>query len=101
MRRNVENQLEELRSEYRSSLPAKLAKLESMMPRLEKDVSTFPEFYRSVHSLKGTSGTYGLKRFSRACQELEDELLKQESKQVFQLHHLQELILRLYEQISD
>ena len=70
--------LRQLRHGYLQDLPEKLDRLEGLLLAAEKSHDTdgerFADFYRQVHSLKGSGGTYGLHILSTVCHQLEDLL---------------------------
>jgi chemotaxis protein histidine kinase CheA len=77
---DFEQALRRLRAEYRAALPARLDTLEAEVARARSEGT--PEALRDArgqaHTLKGTSGSYGLDRVSQAllaAEEALDELL--------------------------
>ena len=70
--------LRQLRESYLHDLPEKLDRLESLLLAAGKttdaDGERFADFYRQVHSLKGSGGTYGMHGLSTVCHQLEDFL---------------------------
>lgn len=70
--------LRQLRESYLQDLPEKLDRLEGLLLAAGKttdaDGERFADFYRQVHSLKGSGGTYGLHVLSTVCHQLEDYL---------------------------
>lgn len=74
--RDFEQALRRLRAEYRAELPARLEALEAELARARAEGS--PEALREargrVHTLKGTSGSYGLDGVSRALEAAEEAL---------------------------
>jgi chemotaxis protein histidine kinase CheA len=72
--------LRRLRAEYRAELPARLDVLEHALERAraEGSAEVALEARRLAHTLKGSSGSYGLSAFSEAVEAVEqalDELL--------------------------
>lgn len=74
---SVERLIAGLRQNYLAELPEKHDELECLILKLDK-AATFPEafveLYRQIHSLKGTSGTFGLTLLSNICHQFEDAL---------------------------
>ena len=70
--------LRQLRDSYLQDLPDKLDRLESLLLAAGKSTDTdgerFADFFRQVHSLKGSGGTYGLHVLSTVCHQLEELL---------------------------
>ncbi|MCX7172010.1 MAG: Hpt domain-containing protein [Proteobacteria bacterium] len=69
--------LQKLRNSFIDEMPEKLVRLEGLLLELEKhpaDGEAFDEFYRIVHSLKGSGGTFGLHIITTICHQLEDLL---------------------------
>jgi len=67
----------QLRNSFLEEMPEKLDRLENLLFRMEKsgvDSEAFNEFYRIVHSLKGSGGTHGLNIITTICHQLEDLL---------------------------
>jgi len=74
---SVERLIAGLRQNYLAELPEKFDELESLILKLDKASSfteAFVELYRQLHSLKGTSGTFGLTALSNICHQFEDAL---------------------------
>jgi HPt (histidine-containing phosphotransfer) domain-containing protein len=73
---SFELHLEKLKSEYKVQLPGKMEAIASDWNQLNKQWS--PELmvllHRNVHSLIGTSGTFGFIDISKAARELETQL---------------------------
>ena len=72
--------LRRLRAEYRAELPARLDVLEQALERAraERSAEAALEARRLAHTLKGSSGSYGLSAVSEAIEAIEralDELL--------------------------
>lgn len=74
---SFELHLEKLKSEYKAQLPAKIAAIKSdwllLNNRWQGDVTV--QLHRNVHSLIGTSGTFGFNDISKTARTME-ELLK-------------------------
>ena len=67
----------QLRNTFLEGMPEKLDRLENLLLEMEKsgaDSEIFNEFYRIVHSLKGSGGTFGLHITTTICHQLEDLL---------------------------
>ena len=67
----------QLRNSFLEELPEKFDRLENLLLEMEKngdDGESFNEFYRIVHSLKGSGGTHGLQIITTICHQLEDLL---------------------------
>ena len=67
----------QLRNHFLDDLPEKLERLENLLLIIEKGgdrSEAFNEFYRLVHSLKGSGGTHGLHIITTICHQLEDLL---------------------------
>jgi diguanylate cyclase (GGDEF)-like protein len=73
---SFELHLEKLKSEYKAQLPAKIAAIESdwqlLNNRWKGDVTV--QLHRNVHSLIGTSGTFGFNDISKTARTLEEQL---------------------------
>lgn len=84
---NTTNQsmLDKIVSDYINALPEKIASLELLLIRLQRNDELYEEVFRMIHSLKGTSGTYGCEDISKICHEFEDELLSQNREQQYNL----------------
>lgn len=67
----------QLRNTFLEDMPEKLDRLENLLLEMEKngvDSDAFGEFYRIIHSLKGSGGTFGLHIITTICHQLEDLL---------------------------
>lgn len=67
----------QLRNSFLEEIPEKLDRLEQLLIAMEKygvNCDSFNEFYRIVHSLKGSGGTFGLHIITTLCHQLEDLL---------------------------
>jgi len=67
----------QLRNTFLEEIPEKLDRLDQLLVAMEKagvDSDSFNEFYRIVHSLKGSGGTFGLHIVTTICHQLEDLL---------------------------
>jgi len=67
----------QLRKSFVEDMPEKLDRLENLLLEMEKGKvgsEAFNEFYRIVHSLKGSGGTHGLQIITTICHQLEDLL---------------------------
>lgn len=73
MKNEIQKKLEALRAAYAQSLPIKIKALVKRWSALNEhfDPIQFREFHREVHSLCGTSGTYGYTKLSQASRDLE------------------------------
>ena len=70
MNRNTQEKLEALHQAYVESLPDKVIEIESYWKEIEQgsyNEELWQDFYRAVHSLAGSSGTFG---FNNLCQVL-------------------------------
>ncbi len=66
-----------LRQAFLDELPEKLGELERLLLQLENTAhqsELFNEFYRGIHSIKGSGGTFGLHLATTICHQLEDYL---------------------------
>jgi chemotaxis protein histidine kinase CheA len=67
----------QLRNTFLEEMPEKLDRLDLLLIGMEKsgvDSESFNEFYRIIHSLKGSGGTFGLPIITTICHQLEDQL---------------------------
>jgi CheY-like chemotaxis protein len=67
----------QLRNTFLEDIPEKLDRLEQLLITMEKsgvESESFNEFYRIIHSLKGSGGTFGLNIITTICHQLEDLL---------------------------
>lgn len=67
----------QLRNTFLEEIPEKLDRLDQLLVAMEKtgaDSEPFNEFYRIIHSLKGSGGTFGLHIITTICHQLEDLL---------------------------
>lgn len=67
----------QLRNTFLDEMPEKLDRLDQLLVTMEKngvDGESFNEFYRIIHSLKGSGGTFGLHIITTICHQLEDLL---------------------------
>lgn len=67
----------QLRNNFLDEMPEKLDRLDQLLVAMEEsegDSELFNEFYRIVHSLKGSGGTHGLHIITTICHQLEDLL---------------------------
>lgn len=67
----------QMRVAFLDEMPEKLDRLENLLFAMEKNSAEsekFNEFYRIVHSLKGSGGTHGLNIITTICHQLEDLL---------------------------
>ncbi|HCA27812.1 MAG TPA: hypothetical protein DEP05_09310 [Betaproteobacteria bacterium] len=67
----------QLRQAFLDELPERLEELERLLLQLENNESPgepFNEFYRGIHSIKGSGGTFGLHLATTICHQLEDYL---------------------------
>ena len=67
----------QLRNSFLEDIPEKLNRLDQLLVTMEKtgaDSESFNEFYRIIHSLKGSGGTFGLQIITTICHQLEDLL---------------------------
>ena len=67
----------QLRNTFLEDIPEKLDRLDQLLVAMEKtgvDSESFNEFYRIIHSLKGSGGTFGLHIITTICHQLEDLL---------------------------
>ena len=73
----LQKMLLQLRKSFVEDMPEKLDNLEHLLVEMEKsgdNGESFSEFYRIVHNLKGSGGTYGLQIITTICHQLEDLL---------------------------
>jgi len=72
----AERLLLELKNGYIDELPCKFDLLEHQILsfRTSPNLDQYSDFCRHVHSLKGSSGTYGLNIISTICHQLEDQM---------------------------
>lgn len=63
-------------TEYRSTIPDKIAHIEALISELKNKVTqdTVAALRMAVHKLAGSSGTYGFDRCSQICRELDADL---------------------------
>jgi len=69
--------ISQLRQGFLDELPERLGELERLLLLLENSESSgepFNEFYRGIHSIKGSGGTFGLHLATTICHQLEDYL---------------------------
>lgn len=74
---SFQQMLLQLRNTFLEEIPEKLDRLDQLLVAMEKagvDSDSFNEFYRIVHSLKGSGGTFGLHIVTTICHQLEDLL---------------------------
>lgn len=67
----------QLRNTFLEDIPEKLNRLDQLLVTMEKagaDSESFNEFYRIIHSLKGSGGTFRLQIITTICHQLEDLL---------------------------
>lgn len=67
----------QLRNTFLEEIPEKLDRLDQLLVAMEKtgaESESFNEFYRIIHSLKGSGGTFGLHIITTICHQLEDLL---------------------------
>ena len=67
----------QLRNTFLEEIPEKLDRIDQLLVTMEKsgvDSEPFNEFYRIIHSLKGSGGTFGLHIITTICHQLEDLL---------------------------
>lgn len=67
-------QIKILREAYRSKFPEKILQMEHLLQELNRDreeEQNIFEAFRFIHSLKGSSGTYGFPLLSQLCLKLE------------------------------
>ncbi|MDD2914794.1 MAG: Hpt domain-containing protein [Gallionella sp.] len=67
----------QLRNAFLDEVPEKLDRLEQLLIAMENsgvNNDSFNEFYRIIHSLKGSGGTFGLHIITTICHQLEDLL---------------------------
>lgn len=73
----VQQMLQQLRNAFLAELPEKLDYLDQLLVAMEEKGASkeqFNEFYRTIHSLKGSGGTHGLHILTSICHQLEDLL---------------------------
>ena len=83
----MEDLLESLRIEYLSNLPEKLDNLESLVLDLGKEqepTEAKKELYRSIHSMKGSDGSYGHQFISTVCHYWEDMMESMRLQKILQ-----------------
>ncbi len=69
--------LSQIKQNYIAELPDRFDQMEAIALQIENEGFTldrYNEFYRLVHSLKGSGGTYGLQIIGSVCHPLEDYL---------------------------
>lgn len=69
--------LQQLRNTFLEDMQEKLDRLDQLLVAMEEtgvDRESFNEFYRIIHSLKGSGGTFGLHIVTTICHQLEDQL---------------------------
>lgn len=73
---SFELHLEKLKSEYKAQLPAKIAAIKSDWESLNNtwQGELMVQLHRNVHSLIGTSGTFGFNDISKTARTLEEQL---------------------------
>lgn len=73
MNEDIQKKLNALYELYSKNLPNKIRSIESLWSALEKkwDETEFETFHREVHSLSGSSATYGYVGLSKASRQLE------------------------------
>lgn len=73
---SFELHLEKLKCEYKSQLPAKIAAIKSDWESLNNSwqCELIVQLHRNVHSLIGTSGTFGFSDISKTARTLEEQL---------------------------
>ena len=70
-------EFQKLRTEFRGSLPAKLRRLRSLWGRIdcdEPDADALEILKRELHTMAGSSGTFGLPQVGKAAASAEDAL---------------------------
>src|SRR3982750_724421 len=69
----VQVKLQELFKHYSKNLPKKIQAIETQWQNLLQhwSMERFKDFHREVHSLCGSSGTYGYMELSKAAREME------------------------------
>lgn len=81
----------QLRNTFLEEIPEKLDRLEQLLIAMEKygvNDESFDEFYRIIHSLKGSGGTFGLHIITTICHQLEDLLNTAEGGAKYSLAHI-------------
>ncbi|MBL7478439.1 diguanylate cyclase [Legionella bononiensis] len=70
---NAQNKLNELIAIYSKNLPEKIHRIEMLWKEQQHhwNVDHFQDFHREVHSLCGSSGTYGYMELSKAARQME------------------------------
>jgi diguanylate cyclase (GGDEF)-like protein len=73
MNNKAQKKMAELISQYRKNLPEKIYHIELLWNEVQHDwhLNRFHDFYREIHSLCGSSGTYGYPDLSHAARQLE------------------------------
>lgn len=68
----IEEKLAALKKIYAANLPEKIKTINFLWSNLKNSFSksSFEEFHRAVHSLEGSSGTYGYLQLGLACRDL-------------------------------
>lgn len=77
-KRQFKERVEELHKKYCKQLPAKYQEIEDAWNEYKKDLSNLEAtdtFYRLVHTLKGTAGTFGFVIQADICFEIQKLLL--------------------------
>lgn len=90
----IQDKLQALYVAYTRNLPDKINMLEKQWQELSQQWSheKLIEFHRAVHSLCGSSGTYGYKELSHTARELEVYLKLLLDKEIITLQQQQEVI---------
>lgn len=68
--------LDDLKNEYRASIPEKIAKIESLIKAIETGFSneTVTTLKKELHKIAGSAGSYGFEEVSRFCKKKEVSL---------------------------
>lgn len=76
MGNNIHEKIQELFVSYSQNLPNKLQNIQNHWQELCENYTAklFEDFYREVHSLTGSAGTYGYHELSKSARELESYL---------------------------
>jgi HPt (histidine-containing phosphotransfer) domain-containing protein len=94
---------EELKAEYRKTVPGKLSSLKQLIDLVVEDASEerLKDLRFAVHKLAGSSGMYGYIKVSDLCKKFELELVKSlEEKTLFTGEHYMKEIQEEFKKAS-
>lgn len=97
MNQKIEAKLAALKQHYAKNLPNKISEIQHLWSKLGQNFSkaVFEEFYRAVHSLVGSAGTYDFMELSQTCRDLEvylQQLLSYDSLNELQKNEISHLL---------